>query len=98
LEKMKEKEYGIKFDGEILCIYLSWHKRIYHVWPKFQCKTVNSETGLWHSLTYGKIFLSSGLIGLFRSLDELLPRLTPRVMDYFSPLAISHKRKQDIMH
>jgi len=87
LGKMKEKEYGIKFDGEILCIYLSWHKKVYHTWPKFQCKTVNSETGLWHSLTYGKVFLSSGRVGLFDGLDTLLPRLDRTVMlKYLSPL------------
>ena len=92
--KMKEKEYGIKFDGETLSIYLSWHKKVYHTWPKFQCKTVNSETGLWHSLTYGKVFLSSGRVGLFDGLDTLLPRLDRTVMlKYLSPLEISNRKE-----
>ena len=92
--KMKEKEYGIKFDGETLSIYLSWHKKVYHTWPRFQCKTFNSETGLWHSLTYGKVFLSSGRVGLFDGLDTLLPRLDRTVMlKYLSPLEISSRKE-----
>jgi len=84
--------YGIKFDGEILSIHLSRYGRVYHVWPKFQCKKMSTNSLQWARLTYGKIHLNSGLVDFFDGLDELLPRFDKEIMlKYFSPIALSEK-------
>ena len=88
------KAHGIKFDGEMLCIYLFRHRKIYKAWPKFQCMTMDCEKECWNYSTYGQIYLSSGLIGIFDGLDALLPRLSeaPDVLKMLSPMAISAQK------
>jgi hypothetical protein len=66
MSEIAKREYGIKYDGESLSIYLGKPFRtVYWAWPKFQCMKRAQNTGIWYSAAKGNINLNTGLVGFF---------------------------------